>query len=519
MIAYGMVPFEHNDFQFRGKINTFTGDQIRNNSVTRIIDDYSPTHSLSKEMQVIHVANGDQGTVAIKIPLANITEGKPVLITVGKLNSGTTVYAKDNQSFYVYHTGKNDLSSDWTTANDGVETLYRAHTALKEGGLSNVSTIMSNNDVPRIFSANSLNPYQQSTITYHGKVNTKMPDIEYTQTIFDHNDIKAPLSKFSSTGYSYALLSRSNDGELKIATSSEELSLDRKKIKSLKYRQNTFGSSATEVPDYLSLKTLDKWKKIIQRKNYRKLDLVEVSRLLDRADYYSPQPKLKVQLEEMLLDPKFDDSIKSAMKEIVHTLRRNQPFTSKMIDDYVDTNVLELFPLNEGGDLSILRIRELRIKILKQSMKEASGYSPYKLEVQGGVEGLAMKGVNQSDKQWIGRGECEKASMFFTQDAQRLEIRGGNNSSTITWNHFYNPKSDGTWIDSTWKQFFELSNTRGKNPIFEGSIEDFRNLGLPEESTYQYLLFLNKIKKKDSFPPMGSHHIDTNTIRSNLNSS
>ena len=82
--------------------------------------------------------------------------------------------------------------------------------------------------------------------------------------------------------------------------------------------------------------------------------------------------------------------------------------------------------------------------MLKQNMKEASGYSPYKLEVQGGVEGLIMKGVSQHDKQWIGRGECEKASMFFTQKAQRREVKSGNNGSTITWNHFYNPKYNGT---------------------------------------------------------------------------
>ena len=356
----GMVPFEHNDFQFRGKINTFTGDQIRNHSVTRAIGDYSRIQGMPQEMQVIHVANGDRGTVAIKIPLENVTEGKPILITAGTLSGSTTVYAKDNQSFYVYHTGKNETRSGWKTASDGVETLYRAHVALKEGGLSYVGANMSNTDVPSIFSANSLNPYQQSTITYHGKLNSKMPDTEYTQTIFDYNDATASLSPFGRAGYSYALLSRSDDGELRIATSSEDLTVSKKKMKSLKYKKNTFGSSATEVPDYLSLKTVDKWKKTIKRKTHRKLDLVEVTRLLDRADYYSPQPKLKSQLEDMLIDPKFDDSVKISMKEIVHTLRRNEPFTAKMIDDYVDTYSLELFPLNEGGDLSILRMRDLR---------------------------------------------------------------------------------------------------------------------------------------------------------------
>ena len=489
----GVVSFAHHDSQFTGKINTFVGEQVHHHLATSLMDDNWRAQAFTQEIQVIHVANGDKGTVAIKIPLENIVEGKPVLITAGKLQGSTTVYAKDEQYFYVYRTGKKNAGDDWQTASDGVDTLYGAHVALKGGGVNAVRLSLTNSDVPSIFSANSLNPYQQSSITYYGKPNSKMPDTEYSQVIFDYNEAQAGLPRLGREGHSHALLSRSDNGELKIVTSSEDVKVTRKKVKSLKYNKNTFGASSIEVPDYLSLKTADKWKHTIKRKIYRRLDLAEVSRLLDKADYYSPQPKLKSLLEDLLTDLKFDHKTKFEMKRILHILRRNEGFSPQMIDAYVDRYSVELFPLNEGGDLSLSRVRELRINMLKQNMKESSGYSPYKLAVQGGVESLTIKGVSLPDKQWVGRGECEKASMFFMQDAMRREIQAGHNGAKITWNHFYNPKSDGSWIDATWKQFFELRDTQGKNPIFEGNVEDFRNLGLPEEATHQYLLFLNKI--------------------------
>ncbi|WP_423191278.1 cytotoxic necrotizing factor Rho-activating domain-containing protein [Aeromonas veronii] len=55
---------------------------------------------LGEQVSLINVVNGTAGTVGIRIPLGNLVEGQPVVLTSGALSGCTMIYAYDSQ--YVY---------------------------------------------------------------------------------------------------------------------------------------------------------------------------------------------------------------------------------------------------------------------------------------------------------------------------------------------------------------------------------------------------------------------------------
>ena len=81
-----------------------------------------------RSVTIIQVNSGDKGSVGIKIPLKNVDESRPIIVTSGDLGGGFMVYAIDYDNFYAIHTGWADNAKGnrkWKTGREGVITTNK----------------------------------------------------------------------------------------------------------------------------------------------------------------------------------------------------------------------------------------------------------------------------------------------------------------------------------------------------------------------------------------------------------
>ncbi|WP_206002721.1 cytotoxic necrotizing factor Rho-activating domain-containing protein [Paraburkholderia polaris] len=223
------------DGRLHGFFGVSHGDQA--DSISRngpAMGSWGATESLDSNVVVIEVSNGQSGTIGIGIPLDQLPEGKPFIISAGDLSGCTMAYAVDGDMFYAYHSGQMSGNSGWLTSREGAASLYKTHISLTgrpvpgynvvdnklvdESGV----TVPGNDALIDILST-----YDKSTINYFGKL---MPDGVSTRTTrikdnvnqFDYNE--AFESDGSRVGVAYALLVK-DKGKVKVTTYSEDMSV------------------------------------------------------------------------------------------------------------------------------------------------------------------------------------------------------------------------------------------------------------------------------------------------------
>ncbi|WP_047684534.1 MULTISPECIES: cytotoxic necrotizing factor Rho-activating domain-containing protein [Xenorhabdus] len=221
---FSMDDMMNDNGQLRGVMNTWKGSAI----TSKATDGTRPgiwgdKFTLSDNVNFINVVNGHSGTVAIKMPLSEIKEGKPLIITTGRLCGCTVAYAVEGGYFYVYHAGQRVGDKGWLTSRDGVSNLYENHLKLTNKPLpDNMGREdMSNDDLVDIFSQ-----YEKSVITYFGKSisagkTTRIMKQNPHVSIFDYNQALADADN-PRIGLSYALLTK-DGGKIKIKVYSEDL--------------------------------------------------------------------------------------------------------------------------------------------------------------------------------------------------------------------------------------------------------------------------------------------------------
>ncbi|MCY1740822.1 hypothetical protein [Ensifer sp. SL37] len=181
---------------------------------------------------------------------------------------------------------------------------------------------------------------------------------------------------------------------------------------------------------------------------------------------------------------------------LLATIDWHKPMSSDEIDAYVTANRTSLFPPVAEGDLADPAVRQMRETILKRKMKE-EGYSRHRLEIS---RGLSRRGTSFDDRQWTGLRLCQEATAALGGPVR--EYTPANSGSNITTNHFIIDNGK-TWRDPTWKQFFSESETLGKPPIFNGTAEQFRAMGLDRDRTESYLKLIRKAKITRFVPRVG----------------
>lgn len=221
---FAIEEITNNNGKLHGVMNTWKGGAV----TSQATDGTKPglwgdKFTLNDNINFIHVVNGRSGTVAIKVPLNEIKEGKPAIITAGRLSGCTMIYAVDDSYFYAYHIGQQVGDTGWLTSRDGVANFYDVHLKLTNKAVDGLETgqIMSNNDLVDICSK-----YDKSTITYYGKdisatSNTRITKENTNVGVFDYNEIKTETWD-PRLGLSYALLVKDN-GNVKIKVYSEDL--------------------------------------------------------------------------------------------------------------------------------------------------------------------------------------------------------------------------------------------------------------------------------------------------------
>ncbi|MER2474074.1 cytotoxic necrotizing factor Rho-activating domain-containing protein [Photorhabdus laumondii] len=210
--------------KLRGAMNTWKGGAVTSRAKDGTMPGlWGDKFTLNDNVNFINVVNGHSGTVAIKIPLNEIQEGKPVIITAGRLSGCSMIYAVDDSYFYAYHFGQQVGDIGWLTSRDGVASLYDTHLKLTNKVLDGLEAgkIMSNNDLVDIFSK-----YEKSVITYYGKdisasSNTRITKENINVGIFDYNQ-KTVETRDPRLGLSYALLVKDYK-DIKIKVYSEDL--------------------------------------------------------------------------------------------------------------------------------------------------------------------------------------------------------------------------------------------------------------------------------------------------------
>lgn len=221
----------------QGIISVAKGNTLSSNTALGVIGKWDAKTNPGDKVDFISVDNGASGTAAIKIPLKQIKEGRPVILSSGKLSGCTMVYAVDNDYCYAYHVGQKAGDAKWLTSREGIESIYQAHMQLK--GAPVAGEMQSNNDLLRIFST-----YDSATINYFGKETKVTGDTHISDSagsnlnVFDYN---AAVDKKNRVrlAVSYALLSR-NNGQVNVSTYSDDMgiALKDKKVTSLSTQKN-----------------------------------------------------------------------------------------------------------------------------------------------------------------------------------------------------------------------------------------------------------------------------------------
>ncbi|MGC3030416.1 cytotoxic necrotizing factor Rho-activating domain-containing protein, partial [Burkholderia sp. DN3021] len=167
--------------------------------------------------RTIFVSNGDSGTVAVKIPLSEVSEGSPILVQNPGLSGCTVVYAVRDDHFYIYHTGLRSnaegLNPNWRTARQGVITLDNSHAALT--GLP-PERVYDNDGLVSIFSR-----YDSAFIVFFGKDGTRITRQAPNVKVFDYNEAESRGDFTARLGVANALLTR-KDGRVKIEAHADD---------------------------------------------------------------------------------------------------------------------------------------------------------------------------------------------------------------------------------------------------------------------------------------------------------
>lgn len=257
-------------------------------------------------------------------------------------------------------------------------------------------------------------------------------------------------------------------------------------------------AAGRHVQRSLSRQTLSSWRENAAKKTAqpsRKKAFAEITQLIEeglRSPNFNPQP-LKEAVQRLMGDPEFA-KYQPALKAVLDDIRDDEQLSLTEIIGFLRAHRDELLPPG-AGDLSDGKLRELRERILRNYLSQR-GLTRGEMNNLQRIKGIAARGIIEG--QWVARGLCEEAINAYPGGGAK-NINPRNNGSTIRWNHHVFVTGEAV-CDPTWKQFFKLGDTAGKPPIFEGTADEFRALGLPEEDTRQYLRFLGVGARKQPRP-------------------
>jgi hypothetical protein len=229
------------DGRLHGLVGISEGD--RADSVSKngpVMGLWGAGNSLDGNVVVIEVSNGQSGTIGVSIPLDQLPEGKPFIISAGELSGCTTAYAVDGNNFYAYHAGQKSGDSGWLTSREGAASLYRAHLAFTGRTVSDFE-VKDNRLVDRNGAAvhgndalvEILSTYDRGTLNYFGKL---APDGALTNPTKNKNNVKqfdyngAAGADGQRLGAAYALLVK-DKGKVKVMTYSEDMSVVMREVK------------------------------------------------------------------------------------------------------------------------------------------------------------------------------------------------------------------------------------------------------------------------------------------------
>ncbi len=223
-------------------------------------------------------------------------------------------------------------------------------------------------------------------------------------------------------------------------------------------------------------------------KKKQSLEHQKVSHLIYRYIYFIDNnlDTLEKAIQE-LLNREDQMPYRPALLTVLDAIKSEKPSSPEEIENYVNQMIHEGKILYEkDGDLNNDAIRQIRKQILinKLIMDRINIHkiNPAK------IVALAARGVLKN--QWIGRGLSEEIALALYEINPKI-ITPYSHGSNIAWNHCFIDYGD-TFEDPTWKQFFTLIDTENKPPVFFGTAEDFRKLGLPEDRTEDYLQYIGK---------------------------
>ncbi|QRR11855.1 cycle-inhibiting factor (plasmid) [Burkholderia sp. MS455] len=194
---------------YEGLLTSFDGSQVSSMEANVLLGHYwGGDHKLESRVKFLEVSNGRSGTVALKIPLAQMRQGEPLVITSGALSGCTMVYAQQGSDLYVFHTGQDAGDKAWHTGVEGVRNLADTVRRIADPSIPVPgSDIRINDDLGKLFKS-----FDQTVITYLGKAGTKINanNLPTNVRAFDYNRVSRP--RVGRLGYSYALVYRDATG-------------------------------------------------------------------------------------------------------------------------------------------------------------------------------------------------------------------------------------------------------------------------------------------------------------------
>ncbi|QRR07636.1 cycle-inhibiting factor [Burkholderia sp. MS455] len=194
---------------YEGLLTSFDGSQVSSMEANVLLGYYwGGDHKLESRVNFLEVNNGHSGTVALKIPLAQLRQGEPLVMTSGALSGCTMVYARHGSDLYVFHTGQDVGDTAWHTGVEGVRNLAEAVRRIADPSIPVPgSDIQATDDLGKLFKS-----FDRTVITYFGKEGTRFNPVILPDNVqvFDYN--QTPTPTVGRLGYSYALVYRDVKG-------------------------------------------------------------------------------------------------------------------------------------------------------------------------------------------------------------------------------------------------------------------------------------------------------------------
>ncbi|MGF6901295.1 cytotoxic necrotizing factor Rho-activating domain-containing protein [Paraburkholderia sp. GAS348] len=233
--VFSMSEITEENGRLHGVVDISTGDQISSASKNGpVIGSWGGENVLDDNVIVIDVSNGQSSTIGIAIPLDQLKEGKPIIISAGELSGCSMIYAVRDNTLYAFHAGQKSGDSGWLTSREGAASIYKAHLAfngkvisdfeIKENRLidGNGMSVSGNDALVKIFST-----YDRSTINYFGKStpngeSARPTEVRNNVNQFDYNG--ALSLGDPRVGVAYALLVK-DKGKVKVTSYSEDMSV------------------------------------------------------------------------------------------------------------------------------------------------------------------------------------------------------------------------------------------------------------------------------------------------------